>query len=218
MTVLKVRGAKGSIRMSPRTRARRTAPLATLATFGELGQSAARAIEHRRGAIDADQTDAGPCERQRDPSRAASELEHRAVGLERDAAPERHVAPAERPRVLPVVERRVVVPAFPAFSAGLCPDSGTWLETGSRALFDRAPRAPESSCLRDTGLVRHGDFARHDRTRARQFAEAGEVADEREDARRNTSSLIESPTRRRGSTFHISHNAGCAQQTAHTDP
>ena len=32
-----------------------------------------------------------------------------------DAPPERHVAAAERPRVLPVVERRVLVPAFPAF-------------------------------------------------------------------------------------------------------
>ena len=43
------------------------------------------------------------------------ELQHRAAGLQRQVAPERHVTPAERPRVLPVVERRVVVPAFVAF-------------------------------------------------------------------------------------------------------
>ena len=36
--------------------------------------------------------------------------------LRGDAAPERDVATAERLRVLPVVERRVLVPALPAFA------------------------------------------------------------------------------------------------------
>src|SRR5207249_1004980 len=85
------------------------------------------AIEHRRGAIETDQIDARPDERQRNPARPAPELEDRAVGLECNAAPERHVAPPKRPRVLPVVERRVVVPAFPAFfiNRGSAPNPGS---------------------------------------------------------------------------------------------
>ena len=78
---------------------------------------------------------------------------------ERDATPERHVAPAERPRVLPVVERRVLVPAFPALAS-----------LRAHGLM--------SSWLR---LVRDGELAGDDRTRARQLAEPGEVADERQD-------------------------------------
>src|SRR4029077_16134887 len=52
-------------------------------------------------------------ERQRDPSGAAAELEDAAVHALRNASPEGDVAAAERARVLPVVERRVVVPALP---------------------------------------------------------------------------------------------------------
>src|SRR5207247_11100689 len=66
-------------------------------------------------------------ERQRTPARPAPELEDRAVGLECNAAPERHVAPPKRPRVLPVVERRVVVPALPTFfiTRGSAPNPGS---------------------------------------------------------------------------------------------
>ena len=44
------------------------------------------AAEHRRRAIDADQIDARPGQRQRDPARAASELEHRPARPARRAA------------------------------------------------------------------------------------------------------------------------------------
>ena len=55
-------------------------------------------------------------QRQRDPAGAAAQLEDRAVGSGGDAAPERYVASAERLSVLPVIERRVLVPALPAFT------------------------------------------------------------------------------------------------------
>ena len=76
-------------------------------------------VEHFGRTIDADERNAGLDERHRDAPGAAAELEHRALGVERDAAPERHVATAERSRVLPVVERRVLVPALPALARGL---------------------------------------------------------------------------------------------------
>jgi hypothetical protein len=73
-----------------------------------------RAGEHGSGASDSDEPHARAPEGQRDAARAASELQHPAAGVERQVPPERDVAAAERARVLPVVERRVVVPAFPA--------------------------------------------------------------------------------------------------------
>src|SRR5688500_16675910 len=73
-----------------------------------------RAREHRVRAIDADQGDAGAAERQCNPACAASELQRAAAGVQRDIAPERHVAAAEGTRVLPVIEGGVLVPAFPA--------------------------------------------------------------------------------------------------------
>ena len=54
-------------------------------------------------------------ERQRDATRPATELQNTAAAVQREIPPEGHVALAERPRILPVVERRVVVPAFVAF-------------------------------------------------------------------------------------------------------
>ena len=75
-----------------------------------------RAGEHRFGSIDADKGDARLRQRNGDAAGAASELEDGAVLLQRKRAPERHVTPAERPRVLPIVEGRVVVPAFVSFN------------------------------------------------------------------------------------------------------
>ena len=54
------------------------------------------------------------------------ELEHRSAGRRGQPLPERDVAPLDRLRVLPVVERRVVVPAFPAL-------------TGHRVAISRLP-------------------------------------------------------------------------------
>ncbi len=72
--------------------------------------------EHRLRSINAHDRDAGATERDRDAPGAAPEFEDRSIGLQGKVAPEGNVAPAERSRVLPVVERRVVVPAFVAFS------------------------------------------------------------------------------------------------------
>ena len=77
----------------------------------ERRHAAPRAREHRRGSVDADE---------RTPARASGS-EMRPVpqpssstgprACSGDVAPERHVAPAERPGVLPVVERRVRRPS-----------------------------------------------------------------------------------------------------------
>ena len=71
--------------------------------------------EHRCRTIDADEIDAGARERQGDAARTAAELQHRTAGVQGQVPPERHITPAECLRILPVVERRVVVPAFVAF-------------------------------------------------------------------------------------------------------
>src|SRR5687767_9461707 len=71
--------------------------------------------QHRRRAIYPYEMDARPAERDGDATGAASELQHGTAGLGCEVPPERHVTPAERARVLPVVERRVLVPALVAF-------------------------------------------------------------------------------------------------------
>ena len=120
----------------------------------------ARARQHRRRPIDADERHAGAAERQRDAAGAAAELEHRPAGLQRQVAPERHVAPAERARVLPVVERRVLVPAFVTFgstpgpsvsSADATQIAGPRWQTASCSGFRRTP-APACSRLRRVGV------------------------------------------------------------------
>ena len=62
-----------------------------------------------------------------------------------------------------------------------------------------------------------GELTRHDGPSARQQAEAGAVADEREDPRnRQLQDVVKrSP---RGSAFHMNHRIGCASATAQTDP
>lgn len=74
-----------------------------------------RIREHRLRAIDAEQRHPGAAEWSCDTTRAASELEDRSAGLPRKISPELDVATAEGARVLPIIEGRVVVPAFEAF-------------------------------------------------------------------------------------------------------
>ena len=63
--------------------------------------------------------DASPPERQRDAACAATELQDRATTVQRQIPPEGHVALAERPRIFPVIERRVVVPALVSVIHGI---------------------------------------------------------------------------------------------------
>ena len=99
-----VRRRKGSARMSPRT---------SVHAIGQPGapQSPACPLQHRLGAIDADESRAGPGDRQRDAAGAAPELQDRSRLCGGEPAPERDVPPRHGLRVLPVVERRVFVPA-----------------------------------------------------------------------------------------------------------
>ena len=79
------------------------------------GHSLPGKCQHRRRSIDADQRNTGARERKGDPAGAAAQLQHGAAGIQGEIPPERHVAAAQGLRILPVVERRVVVPAFVAF-------------------------------------------------------------------------------------------------------
>ena len=82
----------------------------------DLEKTVAQPIEHRCRSIDADKANPCPRQRQGDTARSASELENRSMRLERDAAPEGHVPTAERSRIFPIVERRVLVPTLPTFA------------------------------------------------------------------------------------------------------
>src|SRR6185503_19385934 len=127
--------------------------------------------------IDAHDRDAGATERNRDAPGAAAKFEDRSVGLQCKVAPEGNVAPAERSRVLPVVERRVVVPAFVAFSqinsqfpipnsqGARCPNNqSSWeLEVGAWGL---------------SGSIRHRPFAWNDWACAREETAARHVAND----------------------------------------
>ena len=75
------------------------------------------ARQHLRGSVDPDDVRAGADDGDGDASRAAPELEHRAVLGRGQPLPERDVPARDRARVLPVVERRVGVPAFPTLCA-----------------------------------------------------------------------------------------------------
>ena len=92
-------------------------PSAAALAFAEQRRAALRgACEHRLRSIDADDGHAGAGERQRDPAGAAAELEHRPLAPGARSAARTARRAAERPRVLPVVERRVLVPAVPALT------------------------------------------------------------------------------------------------------
>src|ERR1700736_990474 len=86
---------------------------ASAASGSERGRPANGAAEHRRRPVDADEGRPGPRERQRETARSASKLEHQTASATGEVAPEGHVAPTLRSRVLPVVERRVLVPSLP---------------------------------------------------------------------------------------------------------
>ena len=108
--------------MSPRSSAARSRGVAAAGLAGPR-QLRAGPVEHRRRAIDADDRHAGARHRHstRPVPQPSSRTRPSAPG--RQAAPERDVAAAERARVLPVVERRVLVPALPALSHGAGPSS-----------------------------------------------------------------------------------------------
>src|SRR5688572_16741608 len=72
----------------------------------------ARTGEHRRRAIDPDETEPGPANGDRYTPGTAAKLENRPGRARREVPPERHIATTKSPGILPVVERRVVVPAF----------------------------------------------------------------------------------------------------------
>ena len=114
--------------------------------------------EHRRRSIDADHRRARFRHRNRDPAGAAAEFEDAGrrvdvpVAARSRIGPERDVASADGLRVFPVVVVGVVVPAF----------------------------VPPLGVART--LIRHRQFAGHDRPRARQQSEPRPVADERQDA------------------------------------
>jgi hypothetical protein len=84
--------------------------------------SSVGALQHCRRPVDADEMNAGIRERPGYPAGAAPELEHLATSTLRKTRPERDVPAPERPRVLPVVKRCVLVPPEPAF-AGHATDS-----------------------------------------------------------------------------------------------
>ena len=68
------------------------------------------------GSIDADERDTRLRKRNRDASGPASELEDGTLLLQSERSREGHVAAAERACVLPVIERRVLLPASMAFA------------------------------------------------------------------------------------------------------
>src|SRR5882762_5692422 len=87
--------------------------------------------EHRLRSIDAHDRDPGPAERNRDAPRSAPKFENRSAGLQGQVAPEGNVASAHRSRVLPIVERRVVVPAFVSFGQWQLPTANSQLPRSS---------------------------------------------------------------------------------------
>ncbi len=82
------------------------------------GQLGAGPVQHRRRSVDTDDAPAVAGDGHQDAAGAAAQFEHPALGARREAAPERDVAAADGAGVLPVVERRVLVPAVPALSHG----------------------------------------------------------------------------------------------------
>src|SRR5262245_24089357 len=98
-------------------------------------ESALREIEHRRGTIDTNELDSGAREGKRDAARTATQLQYLAAGVQGKVPPERYVAPPQRLRIFPVVERRVIVPAFMAFHHTFCPTVANsivcWISTNA---------------------------------------------------------------------------------------
>ncbi len=105
--------------------ARRGAPRSFLTQGRQL---ASRIGQHQCRSIDADDRDASAHERQRNATSPAAELQYRARRVRGQSTPERDVAPTERACVLPVVELRVLVPAFPAFARARSRSPRSFLE------------------------------------------------------------------------------------------
>ena len=74
----------------------------------------AGAGQHGRRSIHANDVDASLHQRFGDAAGATAQFQHTAISFSRQIDPERDVASAERARVLPIVERRVLIPAEPA--------------------------------------------------------------------------------------------------------
>ena len=142
-------GANGSARMSPRTRRSEFA----------CDCAGRRAARRRVAARVRASAPTDRCRRASTPARASGS-ETRPVPQpssrtgpsrsQRDAAPERHVAAAERPRVLPVVERRVLVPALPAFASHVrsCDAPRRWM---GDTFSSRTSTPPETAGARAAG-------------------------------------------------------------------
>src|SRR6185295_7576991 len=94
-----------------------------LNTRGQTRTTRARSRprQHLLGAIDTDEPNPGAAKRQGNTARAAAQLEDGSTRLQREVPPEGHVATAQRTRVLPVIERRVVVPPLVALHYDFCP-------------------------------------------------------------------------------------------------
>jgi hypothetical protein len=140
---------------------RQCADVATHERYAARQSRAAQTLpgpsQHGIRAIDTDQPDSGTRERERYPAGAASELQHRSSGLPGKVTPECHVAAAECPCVLPVVERRILVPPLepltrmlPAGRDGLpVPGAGAW-DGGFTHFATSACAGRRQSLARDT--------------------------------------------------------------------
>ena len=126
--------------MSPRTR--RTTSLEPRAAH-----PLPRTHEHRGGSIDADQPLGHPCR----PGWRSRPVPHPSsstgfADAPRQPLPERHVAPPHRLGVLPVVERRVGVPAFPALCGAASRRTGTDASGLRLTAQGLRPAAPKCVC------------------------------------------------------------------------
>jgi len=102
-------------------------------------ESETREIEHRRGSVDPHELDAGAREGKRDPASAATQFQHLPASVQGKIPPERHIAPTQCLRILPVVEGRVVIPALVTFHQPqfFCPTVANsmvcWISTNAAA-------------------------------------------------------------------------------------
>src|SRR5262245_8203671 len=107
--------------------------------------------QHCRGPIDADDVRAGAGDGHGETAGAAPELEDSPVLRRGEALPEWHIAARERLRVLPVVERGIVVPALPAFSHAIgdgyfAGASVRWPSTAKRSVFWSSTKPASADC------------------------------------------------------------------------
>ena len=135
--------------------------------------------QHRRRPIDPDKRDTSTREWQRNATGSAPELEDEAFGPQSNAPPEWDVATTERLSVLPVVERSVLVPTFPAFAGSHSSKVQKFKVQGSGFRVRFKVQGSGFGFKRSVG---DRELAWNDWSRARQAAESGEIAHEGEDA------------------------------------